>query len=97
MPIVKSPKLIEISQNIFNSISQYCSCTLIINGSVGRRYKKQDIIGTAYGITIDSETESNNTVTIRDRNTTRQVRIEINDLVDKVKHNYFYEYVEKVF
>lgn len=94
---MKSPKLIEISQKIFNSISQYASCTLIINGSVGRRYKKQDIIGTAYGITIDSETEEKNTVTVRDRNTTKQIRIDINELVDKVKHNYFYEYIEKVF
>ena len=49
-------------------------------GSIGKRYRRQDEIGTPYCITIDFETLDNNTVTIRDRDTMSQIRMDIGEL-----------------
>ena len=49
-------------------------------GSIGKRYRREDEIGTPYCITIDFETENDNSVTIRDRDTMEQVRVKIDEL-----------------
>ena len=49
-------------------------------GSIGKRYRREDEIGTPYCITIDFDTEKDDTVTIRDRDTMEQVRVKISDL-----------------
>ena len=49
-------------------------------GSIGKRYRREDEIGTPYCITIDFDTLEDNTVTVRDRDTMEQVRIKISDL-----------------
>lgn len=49
-------------------------------GSIGKRYRREDEIGTPYCITVDFETENDNKVTIRDRDTMKQERIEIGQL-----------------
>ena len=48
--------------------------------SIGKRYRRQDETGTPYCITVDFDTENDNTVTIRDRDTMEQVRVNVNDL-----------------
>jgi glycyl-tRNA synthetase len=50
-------------------------------GSIGRRYRRMDEIGTPYGVTVDHQTMEDNTVTLRDRDTTSQERIAVSDLV----------------
>jgi glycyl-tRNA synthetase len=50
-------------------------------GSIGRRYRRQDEIGTPFGITIDSQTMQDGTVTVRDRDTMEQVRVAADRLV----------------
>ena len=52
------------------------------SGNIGKRYKRQDSIGTPYCVTIDFDTENDNSVTIRDRDTTEQIRVKIDDLED---------------
>ena len=49
-------------------------------GSIGKRYRRNDIIGTPYCITVDDETLNNNIVTIRDRDTMEQISINIEDI-----------------
>ena len=49
-------------------------------GSIGKRYRREDEIGTPYCVTIDFETENDNCVTVRDRDTMEQERININEL-----------------
>lgn len=56
---------------------------------MGRRYKKQDILGTRYCITPDNQTLDDNTVTIRDRDTTKQIRIKMKELYEKGNCNNF--------
>ena len=50
------------------------------SGSIGRRYRRQDEVGTPFCVTLDEQTETDDTVTIRDRDTTEQVRVEIDEL-----------------
>ncbi len=54
-------------------------------GSIGRRYRRQDEIGTPFGITVDHQTMQDSTVTLRDRDTTEQVRMPIDRLVDEIR------------
>jgi len=65
-------------------LKQEFKCFYDDSGSIGRRYARQDENGTPYCITIDFDTLKNSTVTIRDRNTTKQVRIHIERLKDSL-------------
>jgi glycyl-tRNA synthetase len=53
-------------------------------GSIGRRYRRQDEIGTPFGITVDHQTMQDHTVTLRDRDTLQQVRIPIDRLIPEL-------------
>ena len=55
-------------------------CEYDETGSIGKRYRREDEIGTPYCVTVDFDTLEDNTVTIRDRDTMEQVRVNINDL-----------------
>jgi glycyl-tRNA synthetase len=58
-------------------------------GSIGRRYRRQDEIGTPYGITIDHQTMQDNTVTVRDRDSMQQERIPIERLPDELRRRIY--------
>ncbi|MCD2199014.1 glycine--tRNA ligase [Halobacterium sp. KA-4] len=60
------------------------SVTYDDSGNIGRRYRRQDEVGTPYCVTVDYESLEDDTVTLRDRDTTDQVRVDIDDLVDVV-------------
>lgn len=61
-------------------------CTYDAAGSIGKRYRRQDAIGTPYCVTIDFDTINDDTVTIRDRDSMKQVRMKINEInLEKVK------------
>ena len=53
-------------------------------GSIGKRYRRQDEIGTPMCVTIDFDTLDNDTVTIRDRDTMEQIRLRIDDLINYI-------------
>ncbi len=55
------------------------------NGNVGKRYRRQDEIGTPYCVTIDFDTLEDDTVTLRDRDTTKQTRVKISELIQELK------------
>ena len=61
------------------------SVTYDDSGAIGRRYRRQDEIGTPYGVTVDYESLEDGTVTVRDRDTTDQVRVEIEDLAETLQ------------
>ena len=58
-------------------------------GSIGRRYRRQDEIGTPYGITVDHQTMQDSTVTVRDRDSMQQERIPIDRLLDELKRRIY--------
>ncbi|MDG6219735.1 MAG: His/Gly/Thr/Pro-type tRNA ligase C-terminal domain-containing protein, partial [Candidatus Thermoplasmatota archaeon] len=55
------------------------------SGSIGRRYARMDEIGTPFCLTVDFDSLDDNQVTIRNRDTTEQIRVAINDVVESIK------------
>ena len=53
-------------------------------GNIGKRYRRQDVIGTPFCITVDDETINNNTVTIRDRDTMEQITLSVDEIEDYI-------------
>lgn len=75
-----SKKLSEKAEEVYIKLSKKFMCDYDEAGSIGKRYRREDEIGTLYCVTIDFETLEDNCVTIRDRDTMEQVRIKINEL-----------------
>lgn len=75
-----SKKLSERAIDVYNELSRMYNCEYDESGAIGKRYRRQDEIGTPYCVTIDFDTLEDNCVTIRDRDTMDQVRINIGDL-----------------
>ena len=65
---------------LFSKLSKEFSCTYDETGNIGKRYRRQDEIGTPYCITYDFESEEDGAVTVRDRDTMQQERIKISEL-----------------
>lgn len=74
-PLVNRDGMQEIAQNITEDLRKHFKVFYDDSGAVGRRYRRQDECGTPFCITVDSETLSNNTVTVRDRDSMLQERI----------------------
>lgn len=72
------------ANEIYELLNKYFMCTYDESGSIGKRYRRQDIIGTPFCITIDDETLNNNTVTIRDRDTMTQITLKIDEVKDYI-------------
>ncbi len=79
LPLVKKYHS-EKASEVYEKLSKCLMCTYDETGSIGKRYRRQDVIGTPFCITIDDETINNNTVTIRDRDTMKQETINLDDL-----------------
>jgi glycyl-tRNA synthetase len=84
-PIVKREDLEKVALNIFDDLKNEWKVNLDISGSIGRRYSRNDEIGTPYCVTIDEESLKNNDVTIRDRDTKKQVRVKIVELKEVMR------------
>jgi glycyl-tRNA synthetase len=84
-PIVKQPQYIRISEKIVEDLRKEFHVIYDKGGSVGRRYARNDETGTPYCITIDQESLEKKDATIRDRDTTKQVRVKIKDLRDTIR------------
>jgi ATP-binding cassette ChvD family protein len=76
----------EKAQEIVNQIKFAFNTTYDEGGAIGKRYTRQDLIGTPYCVVVDYQTMEDQTVTIRDRNTMSQERISIADLKEKIGH-----------
>jgi glycyl-tRNA synthetase len=81
-PLLKNkPELVEKAKQVFDEIRKlFPNVTWDDNGNIGKRYRRQDEIGTPYCVTVDFDTLDNDTVTIRDRDTTNQQRVSIKEL-----------------
>ena len=88
LPLVKKFHK-EKAEEIYRNLSKYFMTTYDEAGNIGKRYRRQDVIGTPFCITIDDNTLNNNTVTIRNRDTMEQITLNLDDVVkyieDKVK------------
>ncbi len=84
-PLVKKGGLLERAQNLESDLRKHYNTFFDEKGSIGRRYRRQDEIGTPYGITVDHETLQNGTVTIRDRDTMEQIRISEDKIIEEIQ------------
>ena len=81
LPLSKKDELIEISNNIKNLLQESYRTEIDITQSIGKRYRRQDEIGTPYCITIDFDSIDDKSVTIRNRDSMEQERVAIKDLL----------------
>jgi len=86
-PLLKNKtELVEKAKEVYSMLNQeFGNVMWDDNGNIGKRYRRQDEIGTPYCITIDFDTLEDNTVTIRSRDTTKQERVDIETLQDSIK------------
>ncbi len=81
LPLVKKDGHPEKAREIMAILKKRMMCQYDEKDAIGRRYRRQDAIGTPYCITVDNQTLEDNTVTIRDRDTMEQRRVAIDDLL----------------
>jgi len=80
-PLMKNkPELVSKAREIFDNLKMKWMCEFDDNGNVGKRYRRQDEIGTPFCVTVDFETLEDSAVTVRDRDTMQQERIKISEL-----------------
>ena len=82
LPLSKKDELIEVSNNIKNLLQERYRTEIDVTQSIGKRYRRQDEIGTPYCITVDFETLDDKSVTIRNRDSMEQERVAIADLLN---------------
>ncbi len=85
MPLVKKDGLPEISRAIIDELKFDFNCQYDEKDSIGKRYRRQDAIGTPFCITVDHQTKEDNTVTLRYRDTMEQERLSIDALKEIIK------------
>jgi glycyl-tRNA synthetase len=80
-PLLKNkPELVKKAREIYDDLKSEFMCEFDDNGNIGKRYRRQDEIGTPYCLTVDFDSLEKGDVTVRDRDTMKQERIKINDL-----------------
>jgi glycyl-tRNA synthetase len=84
LPLSKKDTLTPLAREIFGTLSQKYMCEYDETQQIGRRYRRQDEIGTPLCITVDFDSLEDHSVTIRHRDTTEQVRVPIADLEAEV-------------
>ncbi len=84
LPLSKKEELIKVAKPIFETLSKQFVCEYDETQSIGKRYRRQDEIGTIACVTIDFDTLQDNAVTIRDRDTMKQARVPVKDLSDEI-------------
>ncbi len=79
LPLQKN-KLGDLATEVYSELTKYFSVDYDDTGSIGKRYRREDEIGTPYCITVDFQTQEDQTVTVRDRDTMEQIRLPISEL-----------------
>jgi len=89
-PLLKNkPELVKKAREIYENLKTQYMCEFDDNGNIGKRYRRQDEIGTPYCVTVDFDTLNDNAVTVRDRDTMKQERIKIAELNNYLKAKLF--------
>ena len=81
LPLIKKLHS-EKANEVYSMLSKYFMITYDEAGQIGKRYRRQDSIGTPFAITVDDQTLNNGTVTVRNRDTQEQDVVKLEDLVD---------------
>lgn len=87
-PLLKKDGHPEKATRIYEELKQYYAATYDDSGSIGKRYRRQDEAGTPLCITVDHQSIADNTVTLRDRDTLEQIRIDADSLIEELRHRF---------
>ncbi|MDD5253767.1 MAG: glycine--tRNA ligase [Candidatus Nanoarchaeia archaeon] len=90
-PLMKKPELVEFATRIKNELEKEFIIDFDISGSIGRRYLRSAESGTPFAITIDYDSLEKNDVTIRDRDSEKQIRVKTSDLTDTLRKVFSHE------
>ena len=85
LPLVKKDGMPEVAKELYRALKAKFPVFYDEKGAVGRRYRRQDEAGTPYCITIDGDTLSDKTVTLRDRDSLEQIRVKLDDVVEEIE------------
>ncbi len=81
LPLSKKDDLVGVSDEVLSLLQPNFMCDFDVTQSIGKRYRRQDELGTPYCVTIDFDTLDDRAVTVRDRDSMEQERVKIDDLV----------------
>jgi glycyl-tRNA synthetase len=84
LPLVSRDGMPEKARAIYEELRAVIPAEFDEGGSIGKRYRRQDEIGTPWGVTIDGQTMEDDTVTLRDRDSLEQVRVAAGGLADEL-------------
>ena len=84
LPLSKNDSLVPLSRQVLEALQPLCMCDFDVTQSIGRRYRRQDEVGTPYCVTVDFDSLEDHAVTVRDRDTTQQVRVPIDRLASEI-------------
>jgi glycyl-tRNA synthetase len=84
LPLVSKAGMPEKAREVFDQLRRRVPAEYDEGGSIGRRYRRQDEIGTPWGITVDGQTMEDDTVTLRDRDSLEQVRVPVEGLAEEL-------------
>src|SRR6185436_15812933 len=84
LPLSKNEQLVPLAGEIAASLRAHFMIDVDVAGSIGKRYRRQDEVGTPLCVTIDFDSLEDRAVTVRDRDTTDQARVPIKDLLHEV-------------
>ena len=85
LPLVSRDGMPERAREVFDSLRHRIPAEYDEGGSIGKRYRRQDEIGTPWGVTVDGQTAEDDTVTLRDRDSLEQRRVPIDGLADALE------------
>ena len=89
-PLISDDKLIHVAQELDQDLRNASISTFYDEGgTIGRRYARMDEVGTPFCVTVDHDTLKDNAVTVRDRDTTKQIRVKKKELVNHIKEKLF--------
>jgi len=87
-PLLRNkPKLVKLAKQVYNDLKNDFMCEFDDHGNIGKRYRRQDEIGTPLCITIDFDSLKDNTATLRQRDSMKQTRVKIDQLKSIIKNN----------
>lgn len=87
LPLSRKTELCKMAQEIYNEVKKYFVSEYDETQSIGRRYRRQDEIGTPYCVTVDFQSLEDNAVTVRDRDTMQQKRVKIGQLIGYLQNH----------
>ena len=85
LPLSRKETLEPVAREVLGLLQPHFMCDYDTTQSIGRRYRRQDEVGTPWCVTVDFESLEDRAVTIRDRDSTEQVRVPIERLLDELR------------